>query len=360
VNEATTTLTRAGLLAAGKHPQHRIISCHVRLRARKAFEQLGAVAGIRVPSLLCARRSGRKLHCANHSAARHSKESIMIQFIRRPLCAALFGAIALAAPFLASGQTYNATKSFTPQTQTNPNGVWAYGYLAPGSNDYIAYPDFDSVGTDIAWQDLTHIQAAVPSFHKNVGDSVVDGVEPGQISLHPGFTIGASPFDDASVLRFTAPTSASYRIKLHLFAGDIRETEAWVVKNGNLNAPLVHFPTTSVDPSWFKTLKLNKGTTVDVIVGHSSDDFSYDNTPLSLVITKVPAAFTQEGNDAFRKHRAVDVTPGQDEEGAGRQKLQSCPPAGLCAKASRLCPTGVGGSWCSIYQQCADCGFDWP
>jgi hypothetical protein len=214
----------------------------------------------------------------------------MMQFIRRPFCAALFGALALAAPLLAGAQTYNATKSFTPQTQTNPNGVWAYGYLAPGSNAYVAYPDFTPMGTDIAWQDLTHIQAAVPSFHKNIGDSVVDGVEPGQISLHPGFTIGASPFDDASVLRFTAPASGSYRIKLHLKAGDSGETEAWVVKNEKRNAPLVDFPSTSVNPSWIKTLKLHQGATLDVVVGHAGDGFFFDNTPLTLLITKVAAA----------------------------------------------------------------------
>jgi hypothetical protein len=214
----------------------------------------------------------------------------MMQFIRRPFCAALFGALALAAPLLAGAQTYNATKSFTPQTQTNPNDVWSYGYLASTTREFVLYPTYQSDASSIEWVDASHNILNTPIFAKNISDTAWNGVSPGQITLHPGPGAGVTAFDDASVLRFIAPVAGRYSVKLRLFAGDAGETEAWVVKDGRRDAPLVHFVTTTTEPAGTKIVKLSQGSTLDVIVGHAADGFLFDNTPLTLLITKVAAA----------------------------------------------------------------------
>jgi hypothetical protein len=90
----------------------------------------------------------------------------------------------------------------------------------------------------------------VPDFWKNVGTKLVNGVEPGQVSLHPGFEWYGSPFDDASLIRFTAPADGTFHVRLALFAGNGGETEAWLIKNSDLDDPVAHFPMTSLNPTW--------------------------------------------------------------------------------------------------------------
>ncbi|MEU4426909.1 hypothetical protein AB0F81_40330 [Actinoplanes sp. NPDC024001] len=38
----------------------------------------------------------------------------------------------------------------------------------------------------------------------------------------------------------------------------------------------------------------------------------------------------------------------------------SCPPAGLCDKASRFCRTGTEQPWCTILDRCFDCAAPEP
>jgi hypothetical protein len=206
--------------------------------------------------------------------------------LAKDMVAALLVAMSLAATSSVCAQSYNAAQAFAPQTQTNPNGVWTYGYLAPALNEFVPYPDYRGEAAVIAWSDLSHMEPSWAGFAKNVGSAAWDRVAPGEITLRPGPTMGDSAFDDASVLRFTAPISGAYLVKLKLLAGDVGETEAWVVKNHNLGSPLMHFASTSLSPSWNKMLKLERGATLDVVVGHSPDSFLFDNTPLTLVITK--------------------------------------------------------------------------
>jgi len=187
----------------------------------------------------------------------------------------------------ADAQRYDATKALTPKSDTNPNGVWSYGYLETGFDSFIPYTHFIyEEGVRIAWQDPNHVMLEAPTIWKNLGTDTINGVLPGHISLHPGWTQLNSPFDDAAVIRFTAPAGGQYAVKLALFAGNMNETEAWVIKNSKLTKPLVHFPSTTPNPTWNKTVSLAQGATLDVVVGHAADGFLFDDTPISLVITK--------------------------------------------------------------------------
>lgn len=53
-----------------------------------------------------------------------------------------------------------------------------------------------------------------PSIWKNLRSSAADGVQPGQLSLHPG------PNTEPAVLRWTAPAAGFYSIKGTFHPGD--------------------------------------------------------------------------------------------------------------------------------------------
>jgi hypothetical protein len=84
-------------------------------------------------------------------------------------------------------------------------------------------------------------------------------------------------------LRLRSIHGATKRKSLRRKLDSISNDSIW---SRNLGSPLMHFASTSLSPSWNKMLKLERGATLDVVVGHSPDSFLFDNTPLTLVITK--------------------------------------------------------------------------
>lgn len=92
--------------------------------------------------------------------------------------------------------TYDATADFS--SLNNPNGVWSSGYTISLGSSFVLYDQFTSSSDIHAWTSST---ASGVNFEKNMGTTTQFGIQPGQISLHPG---AANEF---SVLRFTVPTA---------------------------------------------------------------------------------------------------------------------------------------------------------
>jgi len=105
---------------------------------------------------------------------------------------------------------FNAKEAFN--NEQNPNGVWSYGWMDNEFNAFQAYTNskviLDSVPVWFGNSDP-------PSIWKNTSkNNVYWGVEPNQLSLHPG------PSQEPSVLRFTAPTYGQYSLSGQFFPGD--------------------------------------------------------------------------------------------------------------------------------------------
>lgn len=199
----------------------------------------------------------------------------------------MVSALLLASVFSAAATqaaTWDATTDFLG-TSTNPNSVWSYGY-DPARIEGYQFQQFDlyTAGSTPSWTDSGYVSLGTPAFGQNLTASTLNGIDPGQIYLHPG----PAADGDAAILRFTAPTTSSYSIFAQFFIGDISETDAWIIKNGDFSSPLSALGVTDSNPSYSTpSLFLSAGDTLDFVVGNHGS-YLYDSTPLTVQISAVP------------------------------------------------------------------------
>lgn len=192
-------------------------------------------------------------------------------YLKSALVSALFAAVSFSQS--AAATTWDADADFTPTSITNPNGVWSYGY-DPAAVAGYQMKLFDNY-VNSSWGDQAYSISNTPLFWRD---------ENGQISLHPGQAAN----DDAAILRFTAPVTTNYIIASQFFSGNTGETDARVIKNGNLGSPLASLGSTNTNPMYSTpSLYLAAGDTLDFVVGNRGD-YGSDATPLSVSISAVP------------------------------------------------------------------------
>jgi hypothetical protein len=149
-------------------------------------------------------------------------------------------------------------------TTTNPNGQWSYGTLEGGSfvlNTIISpepYPGWHGQQASNIW--------------KNNSNSVHHGVQPGQVSLHPGSN------EQPMVARWTAASFGISRVTGTFFAGDSAELDYAVRHNG---IDLWH-TRTSGNASFALSRAVNAFDTIDFVV---YGGYSFGNTPLEARIS---------------------------------------------------------------------------
>lgn len=181
--------------------------------------------------------------------------------------------------------TFDAITDF--QAETNPRGVWSYGYSEVGGTLYALIPfDQPTPGEQISWTKSDYNTSGTPAAWRNLGAApaygVGVGVGVGQLSLHPG----PRPNGDFAILRFTAPRRAVYRFAGKFFAGDSGEMSARVVVRGDFDHPLQTFQRTTDDSVLdVPPQSLGVGDTVDFVVGNNGG-YSSGNTPLSVTVTE--------------------------------------------------------------------------
>ncbi len=220
-----------------------------------------------------------------------------------PNCKKILVSSALVAAFFlpASAIAFDAELEYGP---TNPSGPWSYGYTASFGSPFIAFdvftfPSFAPAG---AWQATGGDQFLVLARD-------VDG----DLFFHPG------PGTERAVLRFTAPTTASYSVSVQFIDADGGDTSGHVLLNGDTLSPLAHFASTVASPTFTDSLTLNSGDLLDIVVGNNGDYFS-DSTGLSVRITAIPepaqtslalgllglaGAATRRRRDFSRSHSSV-------------------------------------------------------
>jgi PEP-CTERM motif len=196
---------------------------------------------------------------------------------------ALLGAmlVSIAPLTKTQAQTYNPTSAFSI-TNSNPNGVWGYGYRGLNPGDPILPYDVPSnnltgTGNILTWQSSTIIVAGVPSIYKNNTAVTQFGTPSGFLSLHPG------PTTD-SVLTFTVPVAGNYSVNTQYFAGDGGVTfgsfEDDVYGISMFATNTTSNPTHSLLPTFYPA-----GSHLRWIVNQGSDGFAADSTPVSISIT---------------------------------------------------------------------------
>jgi hypothetical protein len=107
----------------------------------------------------------------------------------------------------ARAATYDVAADFS--TNSNPNGVWSYGYATNLGGNLILYTDTSPSTTNVIWW-RHNIAASVPAVFYNRSTNATttaDGtphLAPHQAVFHPG------PQNQYSIYRFTAPAAGTY------------------------------------------------------------------------------------------------------------------------------------------------------
>lgn len=185
-------------------------------------------------------------------------------------------------------------------THGNPNLAWSYGIKNPSQLDgaLSLFPDSGSNTSFMYWNDLNHLTLGTPAVAKNISGGVINGIAPGEVSLHPG------PNNEITTVRWTAPTAGNFHFVGLFKAGDGGAVDNYVYQNGTA---LLTVMSTSADTNFEWNLDLTAGDTMDFMVGNAGS-FYYDSTPLVLQIVPVPepssiVALVGAGSGFFLRRR---------------------------------------------------------
>jgi len=172
--------------------------------------------------------------------------------------------------------SWNAATDFS--ATANPNGAWSAGWTATLGSAFTTYPTAQAFPGFDGWIDPAIESLGTPSFAKNISGGVNQGVLPNQVTLHSGCQA-----NQYSVLRWTAPTSGSYRVEVQFFVGNTGNTDAAVLVNG---VAIYTVASTNSDPAYSSVRTLTAGDNLDFAVGTGGDTCSADATPLNVTITE--------------------------------------------------------------------------
>jgi hypothetical protein len=177
--------------------------------------------------------------------------------------------------------------------ESNPNGVWSYGWCDKYGGEFRLYTD------KVTNHPLTELRGwrskggpgAVFNTSKQVlyPDNKSVAIQPGQLSFHPG------PNGEYSMIRWIAPQSGRFEIA-GAFTG-LSGYNGWPPTTTDVH---VLYNSASVFDSFinvqdrgneapFKIEKsVRQGDTIDFVVGYGNGNYNCDTTGLEAVITSSP------------------------------------------------------------------------
>jgi len=181
---------------------------------------------------------------------------------------------------------YDAVRDFS--IQSNPNGVWSYGWEATLGKSLNLY----AVGDGTCAQGLSFWRVSEDCQPPDVGHNDTDKeicvstfcVPAKYLHLHPGFSA------ELSVVRWTAPSTGRFQIEgafMGLDWAGPTTTDVHVLVNSKKS--LLSGPITSYKwPLTFNlTVKVSAGDTVDFLVGWGKNDVNNDSTGVRFAVTRL-------------------------------------------------------------------------
>ncbi len=178
----------------------------------------------------------------------------------------------------------------------NPNGVWSYGWMTTNFTGFTLFTNsFYAAGLHMGWHG--GMRDNTPAVWKNLRAGGAYGVEPGQLSLHPG------PGKEPAVLRWTAPVAGFCTVTGTFYAGDggvmrvgVRRGDQFVWQATNSGTFNLEF-------------RVAESETIDFVV---FGGFDYGNTPLEATITLNHPQFTRIERTGPAIHLTIaNLVPGK-------------------------------------------------
>ena len=191
---------------------------------------------------------------------------------------------------IAGQLTFDLASDFS--AAQNPQGAWAFGWMAPGSNTFNLY------GTSVASYGLNLNEwrgpfpsdngSAPPNVVLNPTDAPITVSDttwlPQRVTFHPG------QHDERSVIRWTSPVSGAATLTT-TFEGrsSFATSGVEIFRNGALLfSSLVWGTGAASQISFITNLVVAVGDTIDFRVNYGNGDWTSDTTQISVVIQAVP------------------------------------------------------------------------
>lgn len=184
--------------------------------------------------------------------------------------------------------SYNITQDYTSvlmgsMPYANPSGPWEVGY----SSDPTQTLAFTRYGQSIVQPDGFHCLQSldstwynhgIPNFCLNTGSFEVNGVKPGQLSLHP--YSGPWKF---SIIRFNVPADGAYQIDASFFNGHAcGDMEASIFKSGSV---ILAPQSTVTTVTFLGVISAVTGDVIDFAVGpQGGNNYICGTTPIDVSI----------------------------------------------------------------------------
>ena len=198
--------------------------------------------------------------------------------------------VALAQAPLWNNADYDAVRDFS--IQSNPNGVWSYGWeatLGEPLNPYTLTDTTTVPGMSVWYKSGADWGDGWPVLGRNDTTKRICWrtvcIPPAYLLLHPGRS------GESSVLRWTAPSTAKFLIEGAFMGLDFvgpTTTDVHVLMNSKKS--LLSGPITSYKwPLTFNmTVKVSAGDTIDFAVGFGKDrDLNCDSTGVRFAVTQL-------------------------------------------------------------------------
>lgn len=196
---------------------------------------------------------------------------------------------------------YSAVSDFpTVGNATSPlNGVWSYGYattLSPlnFTPDSTSTGDYFNDGNAAGFYTPTTVNYDLPAILKNVSGGTLDGIV-GTIGPWPTSLLLLHPGESGAyaVVRFTAPTSATYNVSgLFTAMGNYSGATVDTVVYGPGSTVLFSTVSTNGPHPFSFSQSLAAGESLNFAVGFGpSGQFYYDSTGFDVTITPEPAFY---------------------------------------------------------------------